>query len=210
MIGDIVQAPQEGDYARAAQSSLPVAAALAPALFLLRLALYHWGRLLGEDDSGLQVIGDWVTAGVLAVVAGPFLDMVVRLGWWMQGKVLGETSGLAMQFVEFHHRDLLCAGHLQPDFLWRGADPGTLARFARGHRGLVVCLCLRQRRAIRSVHLGRAPGGGQCGAAGPVAPLVMDQGPADHCPAADCGGRHLQGRAGQQSISSTARACFPA
>jgi hypothetical protein len=100
VIGDIVQAPEEGDYARAAQSSLPVAAALAPALFLLRLALYHWGRLVGEDDSGLKVIGDWVTAGVLAVVSGPFLDMVVRLGWWMQGKVLGETSGLALQFVE--------------------------------------------------------------------------------------------------------------
>lgn len=99
VIGDIVQAPNEGDYARMAQSSLPVAAALAPALFLLRLALYHWGRLLGEDDSGLKVIGDWVTAGILAVVAGPFLDMVVRLGWWMQGRVLGETSDLAMQFV---------------------------------------------------------------------------------------------------------------
>lgn len=100
VIGDIVQAPKEGDYARAAQSSLPVAAALAPALFLLRLALYHWGRLVGEQDSGLQVIGDWVTAGVLAVVAGPFLDMVVRLGWWMQGKVLGETGALAIQFVQ--------------------------------------------------------------------------------------------------------------
>lgn len=100
VIGEIVQAPREGDYARAAQSSLPVAAALAPALFLLRLALYHWGRLVGEQDSGLQVIGDWVTAGVLAVVAGPFLDMVVRLGWWMQGKVLGETGALAIQFVQ--------------------------------------------------------------------------------------------------------------
>lgn len=100
VIGDIVQAPREGDYARAAQSSLPVAAALAPALFLLRLALYHWGRLVGEQDSGLKVIGDWVTAGVLAVVAGPFLDMVVRLGWWMQGRVLGETGELALRFVE--------------------------------------------------------------------------------------------------------------
>ncbi len=100
VIGDIVQAPGIGDYARAAQSSLPVAAALAPALFLLRLALYHWGRLLGDDDSALRVIGDWVTAGALAVVAGPFLDMIVRLGWWMQGQVLGETSALAVQFVE--------------------------------------------------------------------------------------------------------------
>ncbi len=99
VIGEIVQAPNAGDYARAAQSSLPVAAALAPALFLLRLALYHWGRLVGENDSGLKVIGDWVTAGVLAIVAGPFLDMIVRLGWWMGGAVLGETSSLAIQFV---------------------------------------------------------------------------------------------------------------
>ncbi|MBK8417452.1 hypothetical protein [Candidatus Villigracilis saccharophilus] len=99
VIGEIVQAPSQGDYSRAAQSSLPVAAALAPALFLLRLALYHWGRLLGDDDSGLRVIGDWVTAGVLAVVSGPFLDLVVRLGWWMVGKVIGEAGGLAMNFV---------------------------------------------------------------------------------------------------------------
>ncbi len=99
VIGEIVQAPSQGDYSRAAQSSLPVAAALAPALFLLRLALYHWGRLLGDDDSGLRVIGDWVTAGVLAIVSGPFLDLVVRLGWWMVGKVIGEAGGLAMNFV---------------------------------------------------------------------------------------------------------------
>lgn len=99
VIGEIVQAPSNGDYSQAAQSSLPVAAALAPALFLLRLALYHWGRMLGDDDSGLRVVGDWVTAGVLAVVSGPFLDLIVRLGWWMVGKVIGETSGLAMNFV---------------------------------------------------------------------------------------------------------------
>jgi hypothetical protein len=99
VIGEIVQAPSNGDYSKVAQSSLPVAAALAPALFLLRLALYHWGRLLGDDDSGLRVVGDWVTAGVLAVASGPFLDLIVRLGWWMVGKVIGETSGLAMNFV---------------------------------------------------------------------------------------------------------------
>lgn len=99
VIGEIVQAPSQGDYSAIAQSSLPVAAALAPALFLLRLALYHWGRLLGDDDSGLRVVGDWVTAGVLAVASGPFLDLIVRLGWWMVGKVIGETGGLAMNFV---------------------------------------------------------------------------------------------------------------
>ncbi|HRJ58766.1 MAG TPA: hypothetical protein PLV64_20955 [Anaerolineales bacterium] len=100
VIGEIVQAPSQGDYSTVAQSSLPVAAALAPALFLLRLALYHWGRLLGDDDSGLRVIGDWVTAGVLALASGPFLDLIVRLGWWMVGKVIGETGALAVSFVE--------------------------------------------------------------------------------------------------------------
>jgi len=100
VIGEIVQAPIQGDYSMVAQSSLPVAAALAPALFLLRLALYQWGRLLGDDDSGLRVVGDWVTAGVLAIASGPFLDLMVRLGWWMVGKVIGETGALAVSFVE--------------------------------------------------------------------------------------------------------------
>lgn len=100
VIGDILQAPQAGEYSKVAQSSLRVAAALAPALFLLRLALYHWGRLLGDDDSGMRVIGDWVAAGILAVVSGPFLDLVVRLGWWMVGRVIGETGGLAIHFVK--------------------------------------------------------------------------------------------------------------
>jgi hypothetical protein len=134
VIGDIVQAPREGDYARAAQSSLPVAAALAPALFLLRLALYHWGRLVGEQDSGLQVIGDWVTAGVLAVVAGPFLDMVVRLGWWMQGQVLGETSDLALQFIKSTTATSLALGIANRTFfggiLTLGLSLGSLVAIA--------------------------------------------------------------------------------
>jgi len=100
VIGEIVQSPGEGEYSAVAQSSLPVAAALAPALFLLRLALYHWNRLTGLQDSGMNVVGDWVTAAILAVVAGVFLDMLVRLGWWMIGKVIGETGHLAVAFVE--------------------------------------------------------------------------------------------------------------
>jgi len=100
VIGEIIQAPSQGDYSKVAQSSLPVAAALAPALFLLRLALYHWGRLLGDDDSSLRVVGDWVTAGALAVAAGPLLDLIVQLGWWMVGKVIGETAALAVEFVQ--------------------------------------------------------------------------------------------------------------
>jgi hypothetical protein len=99
-IGDIVQAPKQGDYSRIAQSSLPVAAALASGLFLLRLALYHWGRLLGDEDSGLRVVGDWVTAAAIAVACGPFLDLIVQLGWWMVGRVIGETGALATAFVQ--------------------------------------------------------------------------------------------------------------
>ena len=117
VIGEIVQAPRKGDYNTVAQSSLPVAAALAPALFLLRLALYHWGRLLGEDDSGLRVVGDWVTAGVLAVASGPFLDLIIRLGWWMVGKVIGETGGLAIHFVSSTTATSVVLGLVNQTFL---------------------------------------------------------------------------------------------
>jgi hypothetical protein len=100
LLGHIVQAPSRGYYQAIAQSSLPVAAALAPALFLLRLALYHWRRLVGDDDSALMVIGDWVAAGFLAVAAGPFLDLLTEIGWWIAGATLGETGQLAFAFVQ--------------------------------------------------------------------------------------------------------------
>jgi hypothetical protein len=100
MLGEVVQAQSQGYYQAIAQSGLPVAAALAPALFLLRLAIYHWRRLVGDDDSALRVIGDWVLAGVLAVIAGPFLDLIASLGWWIAGATLGETSQLAMAFIQ--------------------------------------------------------------------------------------------------------------
>ena len=98
-IGEVIQAPSEGWFRDQARSSLPTAAALAPALFLLRLAIYHWHRLTGEDDSALRALGDWVTAGLLAAAAGPFLDYAARLGWWMAGAALGETAGLARSFM---------------------------------------------------------------------------------------------------------------
>jgi hypothetical protein len=96
----VAQAPSKGSYSDVARSSLPVAGSLAVALFILRLTMYHWNKLLGESDSPLQVLGDWLTAGVLAVVCGPFLDMIVRLGWWSMAAVLGETSALAKQFLD--------------------------------------------------------------------------------------------------------------
>jgi hypothetical protein len=99
-IGDIMQAPQAGDYSRFAQSSWPVAAALAPALFILRIALYQWNRLIGEDDSATRAAGDILTALVLAVLCGWFLDLVVRLGWWMAGAAVGESGDMAISFVK--------------------------------------------------------------------------------------------------------------
>jgi hypothetical protein len=99
VLADVIQAPARGSYSDVARSSLPVAGSLAVGLFVLRLAMYHWNRLLGESDTPLQVLGDWLTAGVLAVACGPLLDMIVRLGWWMMASVLGETSSLAVRFV---------------------------------------------------------------------------------------------------------------
>jgi hypothetical protein len=99
VIGEVIQAPSEGWFKDLAGSSLPTAAALAPALFLLRLAIYHWRRLTGEDDSALRAFGDWVAAGALGVAAGAFLDLATGLGWWMAGAALGETASLASDFI---------------------------------------------------------------------------------------------------------------
>lgn len=98
-IGEIVQAPTAGDYARVAHSSWPVAAALAPALFILRIALYNWNRLVGEEDSATRAGGDILTALVLAVLCGWFLDLIVRLGWWMTGAAIGEAGIMATDFI---------------------------------------------------------------------------------------------------------------
>jgi len=116
-IGKVVQGTSEGYYQAAAKTSFPVAAAIAVPLFLLRLALYHWGRLTGEDDQALRVIGDWVTAGVLAVAAGYLLDLVVEVGWWGSGKVLGETAALATAFLKATSLEGMINGAIQYSFL---------------------------------------------------------------------------------------------
>ncbi len=72
-----------GVYDDVAQSGLKVAGAIAVALFVLRLAIYNWNRLIGDDDDVLHVLGDWLTAGLLAVVAGALLDLINQVGWWM-------------------------------------------------------------------------------------------------------------------------------
>ncbi|MDO9128885.1 MAG: hypothetical protein Q7U34_03375, partial [Anaerolineales bacterium] len=83
VFAEVFQAPSEKQYTNVAKGSLPVAAALAVPIFLLRLAIYHWNRLTGENDSPLRAIGDWITAGVMAVAAGPVLDLMVQAGWWV-------------------------------------------------------------------------------------------------------------------------------
>jgi hypothetical protein len=96
---EIMQPPAQAYFAGIAASVLSTAAALAPALFLVRLVQYHWNRLVGEDDTLLRVFGDWLAAGFLAVSAGPFLDAVVLAGWWAATAALGETEALAAQFT---------------------------------------------------------------------------------------------------------------
>jgi len=95
------KAPPTDRYSNVARDSLPVAAALAVPLFLLRLAIYHWNRLTGGDDTALQAIGDWITAGIIAVAAGPVLDLMVRAGYWIAAQIAigGSVSNLAEQFV---------------------------------------------------------------------------------------------------------------
>ncbi len=99
-LGTILQAPVAGTYTDFAGKSIPVAAALAPALFILRLALYHWNKLLGDaNDAPMRVIGDWITASLLALVAGPFLDLIIRVGWWTVGAMISPPANLARDFV---------------------------------------------------------------------------------------------------------------
>jgi len=72
---------------------LKVAAAARGGPFRLRLAIYNWNRLIGDEDDVLHVIGDWLTAGLLAVVAGALLDLVNQVGWWIHASVIGKIGG---------------------------------------------------------------------------------------------------------------------
>ena len=98
--GEILQAPVTGKYSDYASKSIPVAAAIAPALFILRLALYHWNKLLGDsNDAPMRVIGDWIAASLLALISGPFLDLIVRIGYWAVGAMIAPPDHLARDFV---------------------------------------------------------------------------------------------------------------
>lgn len=99
LFAEILQPPPSGHYAAVAGAGLRTAAALGPVLFIVRLALYHWNRLVSEDDRLTVVLGDWVAAGFTAVAAGPFLDSLVAAGWWAALTTLGETAELAGDFL---------------------------------------------------------------------------------------------------------------
>ena len=198
MIGEIVQAPSKGEYSKVAQSSLKVAAALAPALFLLRLALYHWGRLLGEDDSAMRVIGDWVTAGALAVASGPFLDLVIRLGWWMVGRVIGETGGLAVNFVKSTTATSVVIGMASQTFLGGlvtiGLSIGSLIAIG----GMLFAFASCQCRPVYPGGSGSASCRGQCATPGALAAFSVDEGCHPDCLTSHRCRRSFQGRAGSQ------------
>ena len=97
--GDLFSAPPTGVYDQVASGGLRVAAGLAVALFTLRLALYNWSRLIGDEDDVLHVLGDWLTAGLLALVAGALLDLINQVGWWVMSSVIGNAGSMAGVFV---------------------------------------------------------------------------------------------------------------
>src|SRR5271157_894942 len=97
--GDIFSAPPTGAYTDVASGGLKVAAGLAVALFILRQAIYNWNRLIGDEDDVLHVIGDWLTAGILAVAAGALLDLNNQVGWWIMRAVIGNAGSMAGVFV---------------------------------------------------------------------------------------------------------------
>jgi hypothetical protein len=51
VLSQLVQAPVANTYSTIARSSLKVAGSLAIALFILRLAMYQWNKILGSEDS---------------------------------------------------------------------------------------------------------------------------------------------------------------
>ena len=97
--GDLFSAPPTGVYDQVASGGLRVAAGLAVALFILRLAIYNWSRLIGDEDDVLHVLGDWLTAGLLALVAGALLDLINQVGWWVMSSVIGNAGSMAGVFV---------------------------------------------------------------------------------------------------------------
>lgn len=99
VLATLFSGPVKGGYAAISADMLKIAAGLAPALFILRLAIYNWNRLIGEQDDALRAVGDWLTASVLAIIAGPLLDQMVSIGFWMMNMAVGSAGNLAKNFV---------------------------------------------------------------------------------------------------------------
>lgn len=74
-----------------AGSTRPLAAGLAAPLFLLRLAIYHWRKLVGEEDTPARVIGDWIIAGGWAYIAGHLVTWVLSFGISVTGRAFGSN-----------------------------------------------------------------------------------------------------------------------
>lgn len=99
IFGEVLSKPTPDFYADLSQKSVPIAGALAAALFLLRLAIHHWTRLAGGDEPLTAVFSDWLVAGLLAVAAGQFLDTLTQTSWWITGYLLGSSVTLADKFT---------------------------------------------------------------------------------------------------------------
>ncbi|GEM_PF-2509828 len=88
----------EGDLSAVGRSVFPFAAALAVPLFLLRLAIFHWARLVGDADAPLRVASDWIVA-LFWAAASPFLTgKVAALGFEIAARVFGDPLSAAGAF----------------------------------------------------------------------------------------------------------------
>lgn len=73
------------DYTDVAKKYFPIAAAVAPLFFVLRLVIYQWNRLGGEDDSIAAVGMDYLTAIAFALLIGPTANLIHRFIYWAVG-----------------------------------------------------------------------------------------------------------------------------
>jgi hypothetical protein len=73
------------DYTDIAKKYFPIAAAIAPLFFVLRLVIYQWNRLGGEDDSIATVGMDYLTAIAFALLIGPTANLIHRFIYWAVG-----------------------------------------------------------------------------------------------------------------------------
>lgn len=71
------------DYADVSRKYFPVAAAVAPLFFVLRLLVYQWSRLGGDQDSIPSVVLDYATAVIFALLIGPLANLIHKFVYWL-------------------------------------------------------------------------------------------------------------------------------